>query len=389
MESSVDKQRQLQNKIQSEALKAHASYNFRSTIGISVGSGKSSCAIKRFEEHFKINKKTKALFFGCRELYLENFKSELKKFKLSKLISKIDFYCTQSLDKITEVYDIIVCDESHKHADSYILFLKKQLLLNPKIELLCLTGTPLKIGSLAKQLESIVPISIEQNIDESSEEGLINDYKIIVYRHKLDVRKNIHIKTDKYNFYTSEEANYKSLIKKYAKNLEDEAQGFSSPKSGFRDELRYIKLFFKNLNSKFELAKKIMITLGKENKTLIYAGSIEQAGKFNYPNYHSKLDKATKDKNYKDFCSGKTNVLVNVDGIKESVSVPNLKNGLVLHAGSSSSNFEQLCGRFCRLIPNKEVGTIYVLVAKDTIEENWFRNSVSNLDQKKIEYRDI
>lgn len=370
---------QKQIELQEEALICHEKFGFRSTIHLSVGSGKSKVAITRFEEHYKKNKKFKGLFFGCRELYLENFKLELKKFKKTFLIKNITFVCTQSLKNLKDKFDIIVGDESHKHVESYLGFLNEQTKLNSKVELLCLTGTPILTGDNFIELEKIVPISISKNIDNSVDEGLINDYKVVVYLHKLDSKKNIHIKTKNHNFYTSEEKSYRNIYLKYINS--EKTQVFSK-------EMQYLKLFFKNLNSKIKIVEDIIKSIhnkSSNDKILIYAGSIEQTAKFKYPSYHSKLSKIVKEKNYNTFLkTGK--IMTNVDGIKEAVSIPNLKHLIIMHGGASSTSLEQVLGRSLRLIPKKEIGTVHLLVADGTIEKDWCLKSTIKLDKEKIEY---
>lgn len=41
---------------------------------------------------------------------------------------------------------------------------------------------------------------------------------------------------------------------------------------------------------------------------------------------------------------------------------------------------------FNRLIPGGEFGTIYILIAEDSIEEKWFEKATIGLDKNKINY---
>jgi len=376
-------QEEIRQKIQKEATEAHLNNPIlRSTIASSVGSGKSKIAIDRIKQLYKANRKTKVLFTGARDVYLVNFELECKKFKCSKgLMNNITFSTVASLNKLTEQsYDIIIYDEAHKDTKRYIEFATSQLQVNPKVEMMCLTGTPL--DSRNTYLYNICPIVYKHLVEDSVNVGLVNDYRVVVVYHELDQEKNIHVKTSKYDFYTSEKASYDRLYKNYL---------FREYTTSFPKELQFLKSFLKNSPTKQTLLSGLarMYDEMNDGKILVYAGSIDQATKLGYPMFNSKMKKEEKIKNFKDFVKGNINVLVDVAGIKESVSVPNLKTGIISHIDSNPGNFEQQLGRLLRLVPNEEIGTMYVLVAKGTIEEQWCINAFSKLDPLKIIHMEI
>ena len=67
--------------------------------------------------------------------------------------------------------------------------------------------------------------------------------------------------------------------------------------------------------------------------------------------------------------------------LKESVSVPNLKYGMVMGIESSEASKVQIIGRFCRLVVG-DVSQIYFFVARGTIEETWVYNGLSKFKNK-------
>jgi superfamily II DNA or RNA helicase len=67
--------------------------------------------------------------------------------------------------------------------------------------------------------------------------------------------------------------------------------------------------------------------------------------------------------------------------LKESVSIPNLKYGLVLGIESSQSSKIQLIGRFCRLAV-EDISHIYFFVGRGTIEEKWVYNGLDKFRGK-------
>ena len=84
-----------------------------------------------------------------------------------------------------------------------------------------------------------------------------------------------------------------------------------------------------------------------------------------------------------EFINSESNVLINVAGIRESVNIPNVKFGIIMTPGASPSNLEQTIGRFSRLVVG-EIAQIIILCARNTLEEQWLRNSLIKLDRNKI-----
>lgn len=367
--------------IQRLAEQAHIDSGLKSTICMSVGLGKGVLALQRIIKKCKEKKKAKCLFFGDKTIYLTNFKMEFTKFKVEKYLDNIELCCIDSLHHFLSPYDLIVYDECHISTEIGYKYLEKAIKLNPNVEILCLTGTPKNSKKAGYKnnfdyLTDICPIVYTKMIDASIEEGLINDYTINVIKIPFSEGKDMHVKTKGYDFWTSERKTYESLMNKYKKR---------KPGQTFPFELANLKTFLKNSKTKVEYAKHLAKSIDYK-KLLIYAGSIKQTKLFPYKAYHSELDAKTKEQNYLDFYHGKIIELVNVNGIKESVSVPNLTHSIILSIDASDSSFEQILGRLCRLIPGDIMGNIYVLIAENSIEEVWFNKAVSKLDQSKIVY---
>lgn len=373
----MEKQRLLQEKLQREAAVAHNTFGNRSTVAASVGSGKSVIFINKCKELYEKNNKCKIIYSGARIVYSENLKQELAKFNLEHLMDNIEFCCNKSLHKYyAKRPDFICVDEAHLEVSTWLPKLEKYYHLNSNIQLLCLTGTPNFQKEFKERIDKLVPISYNKKLDDSIEEKLINDYNILVVYHELDQKLNIKVKTKQFDFTTSEQKTYNNLYKKYCSVVSNQK---------FPKELQNLKFFFKNLNSKLELAK-AYIQEFKDKKVLVYAGSIKQANQFKMSAYHSDLSDESRAYFYQRFCTQKTGVLINVAGLKEAVSIPNLSHGIIMSPDASKNSLTQQIGRFCRLIPEKEQSTIIIFVAKNTIEEKWFKKACEDLDESKIKY---
>lgn len=339
--------------IQQKAIEAHIASNCKSIIGLSVGMGKTKIAIDRIFSLRKINSQAKILFTGAREVYSINFQSELSKWKCSN--KNIDMICNKSLHNYIKHYDLIIYDEAHKEADRVYLELIKLIKINPNVEILGLTGTPLK----DHPIYSILPISFTYLMHNAIEEKLLNNFEMYIL---------------KYDLPNDERALYNYYYKRYT----------NAPMSKtYCPELNKLKIFLNKLNSKVEIVNSIINKNFTDKKVLIYAGSIEQSNQFDYPKFNSTLNKELKKSIYDKFYHSENDKLVNVGILKESVSIPNLKCGFVLGIDSSSSSKQQLIGRFLRLTVN-DLSKIYFIVAKNTVEEKWVLNGMDNFKQIKI-----
>lgn len=369
----MDKNIELKIKLQKEAEKEHILIGKKSLVAASVGFGKGVLAINRIKAYLETNPEhIKIIFSGARELYLNTFKKELIKFEMEHIIPKITFCCVASLKKFEkENWDLIIIDEVHLDTERIVEFINN--FKRKKNEILLLTGTPPnKKSDIGKQLYNICPISYKKSLDDSIEQSVVNNYNITIIYHKLD-------NEDKYLKYGSklfqtEQNKYNFLYKCYVNS-------FNRPRKKFSFEMMNLKQFFNNLKCK----KKIALGLLKKikDKSLIYAGSIEQANEMGVPTYHSKMSKSDREDNLDQFILGKILKLCNVNGIRESANIPNLKYGILMAPDASPNAFVQIVGRFSRLVVG-ETAEIVVLCTKNTIEEQWLNTAIRQLDGNKI-----
>lgn len=376
----MDSKIELQNQIQQQAEIEHLKRGRRSITVLPTGTGKSYYAIKRLESVLNDNSEAKFLFIGARQVYSLNFEQEIRKFGKEHLLTHITFICTKSALKHTNLhYDAVVLDEIHKETKQVVKFLNLFFKQNPQSEIIGLTATP-KHPDHRKYdpLYTILPISFEHYAEEAIENKLSNDYRILLIYHDLDARNTIHVKTKKYDFWTSE---VKSIERAYTKY---KAADFSQSK-GFPIEIMTLKSLLKNCNSKVEATKRVIDKLKSDsNKILVYAGSIKNTTQFNYPTFHSGLSKEVRESNLTTFQEAKSGVLVDCAGLKESVNIMNLNYSIVTHLDASASSAEQMRGRLQRLSIG-ETGTMIILIANDSIEPLWAAKALSGFDQKKIE----
>ena len=112
--------------------------------------------------------------------------------------------------------------------------------------------------------------------------------------------------------------------------------------------MRLLKNVLKGLKSKEDATKYLLEKYLKNYKTLIYAGTIKQSKNMSMDMFHSQMSEDEKWSNYNAFCEGKINWLVNVNSIKEAVSIHNLTHSIVMAPDASWQSLEQILGKkFC------------------------------------------
>jgi superfamily II DNA or RNA helicase len=132
--------------------------------------------------------------------------------------------------------------------------------------------------------------------------------------------------------------------------------------------------------SKEQYAKKLLDE--QSEKTIIFANTQEQADKFGVASYHS--NNPDSEYNLEDFKRGNIDQLSCVLQLSEGINIPNLKIGIIMHAYSGNSpKSKQRWGRLMRLNPNDKC-TLHILCYQDTIDEEWVKNGLEDLNQDKI-----
>jgi superfamily II DNA or RNA helicase len=71
--------------------------------------------------------------------------------------------------------------------------------------------------------------------------------------------------------------------------------------------------------------------------------------------------------------------------LNEGVNIPNLKEGIIMHAYGNERKTAQRLGRLLRLNPN-DTSTINILCYANTVDENWVAQALEDFDQSKINY---
>jgi superfamily II DNA or RNA helicase len=88
------------------------------------------------------------------------------------------------------------------------------------------------------------------------------------------------------------------------------------------------------------------------------------------------------------FKEGKIDKLSTVLQLNEGVNIPNLRQGIIMHAYGNERKAAQRIGRLLRLNPDDKA-IVHILCYMDTIDEKWVTEALENFDQTKIVWKDF
>lgn len=352
--------------IQQQALE-EATKHKRCGLGISMGVGKTRIGIQHLQKNY--NSFIKALIVIPKLAIKKSWLDELEKMNLQTLENHIEFVTYISLNKKNpNEYDLLYLDECHNLLESHDLFLS-----NFKGKILGLTGTPpvKKFTEKYKMVSKYCPIKYTFSIDDATDSNILNDYRIII--HELELSKLKTLKKNKKDggyWFTSEHDDYAYSCHRLAIAVNQKQMQMSSihRMRGIMDyttkEL-YVKSLLQNMTE----------------KCIIFANTQDQADKICKHSYHA--NNLNSEDNLQKFNDGRITQLSCVLQLSEGITIPNLKQGIIMHAYGNERKTAQRIGRLLRLNPN-EKATCHILSYKDTVDNKWVQEALTGFDQSKI-----
>jgi superfamily II DNA or RNA helicase len=354
------------DEIQEEALKATEGRR-RCSVVLGTGVGKTLVGLLHIERN--TNAMQNVLVVAPKKSIFQSWSDDAVKFGKQDILERITFSTYIGLPKRNpDEYDYVYLDECHSLLDSHRTFLDVY-----KGGILGLTGTPPKHRNSEKgiMVAQYCPVVHTFKADDAIENGIINDYQIIVHELELDKCKNYQVNMKTKSFITSEYDNYR-----YWGNRLDMGQG---PAQMLRVMRMKAMMEYK---SKEKYTKKLMESI--DSKCIVFANTQEQADKLCRFSYHSG-NKDSED-NLLLFKEGKIDKLSCVLQLNEGINIPNLRQGIIMHAYGNERKAAQRIGRLLRLNPD-EKAIVHILCYKGTVDEKWVKEALEGFDQEKIVWR--
>ena len=354
--------------IQMEALAATDGKQ-RVSVVLGTGVGKTLVGLSHMDRN--TTPLMKCLVVAPKKAIFQSWKDDAVKFDKHHLLGRIVFTTYLSLNKHNpNDYDIVYLDEMHSLLDSHRGFLQLY-----KGKILGLTGTPPKRGysEKGKLVNEFCPVAYTFKADDAVENGILNDYQIIVHEIYLDTNKTYQATMKGKSFMTSEEQNYTYWSRRIDVG------------SGNMHMLRVMRMkAMMEYPSKEKYTKKLMESIS--TKCIVFANTQAQADRLCSYSYHSG-NKESED-NLMLFKDGKINKLSTVLQLNEGVNIPNLRQGIIMHAYGNERKAAQRIGRLLRLNPN-EKAIVHILCYMNTIDEKWVKEALEEFDQSKVIWKDF
>jgi|TARA_B100000902_G_scaffold581_2_gene810 superfamily II DNA or RNA helicase len=354
--------------IQKDALSIAVQHK-RCGLGISMGVGKTRIAIEHLKRNY--HPLIQVLVVVPKNTVKQSWIDELKKMKALHLRGHIIFSTYLSLNKQNpNEYDIVYLDECHSLLESHKSFLDA---FNGKI--LGLTGTPprVKTSEKGRMVAKYCPIKYTFSVDDATDSKILNDYQIIVHQLELSDLKTLKKKTkDGRQWYTSEKKDYAYVVQRVVAAQTQKQMQFASimrmrALMDYSTKETYVK----------DLLRKV------KTKCIVFANTMDQADRVCRHSYHSKNPNS--EDNLQLFSDGRIDKLSCVLQLNEGVTIPGLKQGIIMHAYGNERKTAQRIGRLLRLNPSN-TAVCHILCYKNTQDETWVAKALKDFDENKIKY---
>lgn len=356
--------------IQREAIEQVRSLH-RAGLGISMGVGKTYIGLQHMQLQLEENPSARFLVVAPKVAIYQSWKDDAASFHLEHLLPHITFTTYRSLPKQSRDFDVLYLDECHS-----LLYTHDFYLSTYGGKILGLTGTPprFKNSEKGEMVEKYCPIVYTYVTDSAVEDQILNDYKIIVHCLELNTAKTHKVTNKKGGFFmTSEKANYDYWSERLAGAV------FSSTQQQIFRIMRMQALM--KFDTKEHYAKNLLSMM--DEKCIVFCNTTEQADRICPNSYHTK--NPYRDNSLVKFKKGEINCLSAVQQLNEGINIPNLRYGIILHAYSNERKSSQRIGRLLRLSPDQRA-TIHILMYQNTVDEEWVRSALKDLDPEKIQY---
>lgn len=314
----------------------------------------------------------------------EKLDEELVKWQFgsSQRKMRIRALCYESLDSEYGPCDVMVMDEFHNITEANT----RRLLMNPPPIIIACTGSkPTRKDKVAITAALNLKVVYELKLVEAKEKGYVNNFELFIYKITLDNKEK----------YLKGWKTTRGLLTEYERFQQIQfiiRKAFAESGAVPLHLALMRKRFLQNLRSKEKFAERLIKQL-KDAKLrhIIFCAGVTQADKLCNHSYHyENNDSGTID----DFNAKYIDSFSCIKAIDESHNLVDVDSILLMNLDREATTFLQRLGRAIRVrlglaIGEKPVPTkAYILVAKDTVEEEWMNNIISDhrLSTCKINY---
>ncbi len=343
----------------------------RCTLVLATGVGKTLVGLTHMDRN--TSPMDRVLVVAPKKAIFKSWEDDAVKFDKDYLLGRIVFTTYLSINKHDpRDYQVVYLDEAHSLLESHRMFLDAY-----KGKIVGLTGTPPKVdySIKGKLVNEFCPVVYTFKADDAVDNGILNDYRIIVHQLRLGTDKTFPITANNKTFTVSEEDNYLFWSKKIDMRM------------GNLQMMRIMRMrAMMEYKSKENYVKKLFPAISRNTKAILFANTQEQADRLCTWSYHSNNPQS--ERNLELFNDGVINQLSCVMQLSEGINIPNLRQGIIMHAYGNERKSAQRIGRLLRLNPD-DTAIVHILCYMDTVDEKWVTEALEGFDQDKIEWKDF
>lgn len=367
--------------VQKKALTEWLNNLGRGTIEAATGVGKTRIGVLAAAKELANN--PSAVVYICvptTTLKEDDWPDEFRKWGHGDLLKKVKIITHAIMPKTIAKSDVdlVVWDECHHATDKSSAFFNNNKVFKILGLSATLPSTTRNEQDLEKReiIDKLCPSVFQVPLEQAIQLELVADFEVKVLKFNLDSVRIYNYGTEEKPLKQTELEHYKHWSKKIAQSM-------------YIHKLKRMKWTFiqkrldliMNLPSKARLAKQCMDSILKENeRTLIFCGSIDQSIELCGENvYNSQTGTGALDR----FQRKEIHYLGVVAALNEGKNIVDLDQSLIAQLNSNSRTLIQRIGRNLRIRPGHKA-LIVVLVAKDTADEDWFKEAFSVLEPSRV-----
>lgn len=382
---------ELQNQIQQEAVKNWLKADKKGTLELITGLGKTFCSLHAL---YEMPRNNKLHLFLAEQI---DRQTDLIKdiIKYNKLFNRdvlndynLQFQCYQTIYRWKDrEFGLIIADEVHDSLspaysqfyfnNKYDAIIGLSATINKKVEYIDKDGKMFTKGDL---LDKIAPVCFKYTMNQGQTEGTSRKLNIYVINHKLDeINKTVKSGSIKKPFYQTEKESYSYWDKVFKRSLFlEEEESIKNLKIRVASNKRKDILY--KLDSKVTVIKQLLDNIN--GQSIIFGNSLDSLLKIT-PNVVSSRNNISKNNLIRNsFDLGRIKVIGSFKKLEQGANLNQLDN-VILHSyyGVEGKIIQRL-GR--NRMNGDKVGSVFVLVTKDTQEVKWWNSATENMTEFNI-----
>jgi superfamily II DNA or RNA helicase len=382
----------LKDKIQKESVQAWLKSDKKGTLELITGLGKTFCSLHVLYTMPQNDGKLHLFLAEQVDRQADLIKDIVKYNEIfDKNVLKdynLQFQCYQTTQRWKDKeFGLIIADEIHDSLtpsysqfyfnNKYDAIIGLSATINKKVEYIDKDGKMFTKGDL---LNKIAPVCFKYTVNQGQLEGTSRKLNIYVINHKLDeINKTVKSGSIKKSFYQTEKVAYDYWDKQFKRSL------FLQEEDSIKDlKIRVAsnkrKKILYTLESKIIAIKELLNNIN--GKSIIFGNDLDSLLKITPNVVSSRNNISTNNLIRNSFDLDRIKVIASFKKLEQGANLSSLDNVILHSYYGVEGKIIQRIGR--NRINGDKVGSVFVLVTKDTQEEKWWNSATENMTEFNI-----